>query len=318
MPARYRMTPARKAALKRAQEISARKRRKWRTEISKKRRKKPEAQKKRRRRAAVAVGLVGAVGAAIVTNKVIKIKLEKLEDQRWNQRWNEERAKLNEERANQAEIERLTKIAGNIYGRPENQEELDARIKLYGPVTPEFSVVHNGRPEVHPGVPQALVVQQYAKETAFPSDRIDTSQDIVMYHRTGGGADVDPEAAAQSIIESQSLVFLNRDEKNMAQALKGLNSPNAAAFEFHARTARYVWMSNKLNDSNTRNAFGETVIKITIPASVAQQMGQQSFGQMSPGEVWGYIDPALLVGAKFERVPPEEITPKVEPKFRIP
>lgn len=315
MPARYRMTPARKAALKRAQEISARKRRKWRTEISKKRRKKPEAQKKRRRRAAVAVGLVGAVGAAAVTNKIIKVKLEKLEDQRWNQEL--ERIER-ENAAKQAEIERLTKIAGNVYGRPENQEELDARIKLYGPVTPEFSAVHNGRPEIHPGVPQALVVQQYANETAFPSDRIDTSQDIVMYHRTGGGADVDPEAAAQSIIESQSLVFLNRDETNMAKALKNMNSPNAAAFELHARTARYVWMSNKLNDSNTRNAFGETVIKITIPAAIAQQMQQMSFGQMSPGEVWGYIDPALLVGAKFERVPPEEITPKVEPKFRIP
>jgi hypothetical protein len=106
---------------------------------------------------------------------------------------------------------------------------------------------------------------------------------------------------------------LNRDETRIQKL-----NPQAARALLNGAVLDKVWMSNKLNDSNTRAAFGETVVKITIPQAMASRIETQSFGKLSPGELWGAINPDLLVGAKFEEVPADEIQPMPERKFKVP
>ena len=85
----------------------------------------------------------------------------------------------------------------------------------------------------------------FAQEQIFPScSSFPEDQDLVLYHRTGGGKDVDPKAAKKSILKTQRMQILNRDE---ARADPGGPTNNN----------NFIWMSNRLNDSVFRTAFGE-------------------------------------------------------------
>ena len=112
---------------------------------------------------------------------------------------------------------------------------------------------------------------------------------------------------------------LNRDEKRSYDL-----NPAVKPILDMAMMHNYTWWSNKLNDSNTRGAFGEDVVQIKVPERLLQNSVEQiSQGALSPGEVWGAIPKAtlnamLLRDTKIEDVPPEMITPKPKRKFVAP
>ena len=295
-------TPARKAALKKAQLASARARRKNKFE-SRSRRKKTKK-------------VLGAAAAAAVAAGV---------GYQWQKNY--------KELVKQSEInfvdtidnyQELKEQAGDVFSAAQTQEEWDARVKLYGDayMIGEYSVIHKGRPEIFPTLPGPIVAQTIQQETVMPSYNLETDLDpsekfITLYHRTGGGKDVDPEEAKKQILETQSMKILNRDEKNFKTAVQG--APDLTA-------NRIVYFSNKLNDSNTRAAFGETVVQLKVPREFLRRLGfsQQSFGELSPNkEVWGQIHESLLSEilkvSKIEDVPPSMIQPPPpERKFKAP
>lgn len=311
-------TPARKAALRKAQLESARKRRKFHSDnrpVRKAAKVEVRTERKTSKKRLALAGAMAAAGGLLIYKGYKDEQAAQQKRRNFEFDLNVQQA-IEDEKTNnakvQAEIDRLKQVAGNEYGACESQEQYDARFRLYGTITAEKSRIHDGRAEIFPGRPEALVLQTMLEEKKRPTYSLDTSGEYtVMYHRTGGGNDLDAEQAAEAIIKEQRLTILNRDEKR--QVAGGRMSQ-----EDINRAFKDVWMSNKLNDSNTRAAFGEVVIRVMIPKAAAEQMEQQSFGKLSPGEIWGSINPELLVGAKFERVQPQEIEPIPEPKFKIP
>lgn len=315
-------TPARRAALKKAALESARKRRKHKSE--------KRSNKKRKKQIAAAAAVAG-VGIGVGVGLAYKNKVDTAKRQRkeyedltaeiereadeLKRESDARKQRMSEQRAKIAELE---KQAGNIHGAPESQEEWDARVELYGidNMIGETSPVHLGRPEIFPGIPMQVAAMEFQKEQIRPSynlfDEMDEDGYVTLYHRTSGGDDLDGATAKASILQNQQMQVLNRDEK------RALGEAEAAQFN-------QVWLSNKLNDSNTRNAFGEHVVQIKIHRSRAIDITQSTFGKLSPiNEVWASIDAptinAMLASgeAKFEDVPAEMITPKPERKFKVP
>lgn len=327
-------TPARRMALRRAALESARKRRKHQFD-------KPAEKKGLSTKQKVVLGgalAAGVVGAGLAVAKYsdgktsknfegnlkpeTKVKKKSAKELRAEVNSPEYRAKQAQiAQENQERIDRLYKAAGNTSKVAESQEEWDARVELYGDagMIGEFSSVHEGRAEIFPTLPLQEVQMEYAREAAFPSMTIhDVPEDddgyVTLYHRTGGGKDLDGQKAKDSLLKDQEFKILNRDEKRVAEI-------NIEAKAFVKNTL--VWTSNKLNDSNTRAAFGETVVKVRVPknqltAAPPEQFGTQSFGTLSPGELWLAIDPRVLKGAIIEDIPASEIKPPPERKFRAP
>jgi len=312
-------TPARQAALKKAQLESARKRRRHNSE-----------QRSNRKKKLIVLGAAAAAGVGIA-GVVVKKKIDddiKKQDQEYKDFMAKVHADVEKNRqadaaAKQARDEffKLKKAAGNIYGPPMTEEEYKARITLYGAddIIGETSPVHGGRAEIFPGVPKSELIKVYTQESLTPSTRLEDGPEdfVILYHRTGGDPSEDGnESAVESILKSQSMKILNRDEKRV----------HASATQEEVDSAfKHVWLSNKLNDSNTRDAFGESVVQIKFPKSLLRDplVGQQSFGKFAPGEVWAAIPPdvidqAVSMGYKIERVPPEQIKPKIERSFRVP
>lgn len=320
-------TPARRAALKKAQLESARKRRKFKSEDRSNRKR----NLKRAAQLAVGAAAVGAVGYAAYKNydaynkemdRIKKANADRKEEQNVEDpamasflaEVEKSRKRLEERKKVYAEN---IKKCGVVTRPPQTQEEYDARVALYGAdnIIGEFSQVHN-RPEIFPGIPKSEVLRVMNQEAVRPSYNPfaeNPDEDfIVLYHRTGGGSDVDPEEAKQSILRDQQMKILNRDERRAA----GENS--------EAARNNLVWLSNRLNDSNTRDAFGETVVQIRFPKSLGRRLDTQfqTFGDMSPNEeAWictppEIINEAIAMGYKFEEVPSEMITPKPERKWK--
>ena len=312
-------TPARRAALKKAALESARKRRKHKSE--------KRSNKKRKKQIAAAAAVAG-VGIGVGVGLAYKNKVDTAKRQRkeyedltaeiereadeLKRESDAHKQRMSEQRARIAELE---KQAGNIHGAPESQEEWDARVELYGidNMIGETSPTHNGRAEIFPGVPMQVAMQSYQKEAIRPSysmwEEADDEGYVTFYHRTSGGQDLDGATAKASILQNQQMQVLNRDEK---RAGMGDNFNE-------------VWLSNRLNDSNTRNAFGEHVIQIRIPKTRMMDINQTTFGDLSPNkESWASIDVnkmnAMLASGevKFEDVPAEMIQPKPERKFKVP
>lgn len=309
-------SPARQRALKKAQLASAKARRKNNSEH--------RAHRKRRNRqlGLAALGAAAAIGAgAVVYNQQQNNKeVAKIEN-----RLNAERGIKTPPKessgllAHRAETKRLKEASGNIFGPAENQEQLDARTILYGDVIGEFSDVHEGRAEIFPTLPRAEVVKVFQQEAFNPSysifDDNPNEEFLTLYHRTGGGNDHDPVAAKASILQNQGMQILNRDEKRA--------DPTGAT-----HNNNLSWWSNKLNDSNTRAAFGEHVVTIKISkkhaksALVSQQFQSQGFGKLSPiKESWAAITPEFIAeavknGAQITDVPGELITPPPPRKFK--
>ena len=290
-------TPARRAALKKAALESARKRRKHKSE--------KRSNKKRKKQIAAAAAVAG-VGIGVGVGLAYKNKVDTAKRQR--KEYEDLTADMSEQRARIAELE---KQAGNIHGAPESQEEWDARVELYGidNMIGETSPVHLGRPEIFPGIPMQVVMQSFQNEMIRPSydlwDEADDDGYVTLYHRTSGGEDHDGASAKAAILKEQQMMILNR-------AGAGMNF-------------RDVWLSNRLNDSNTRNAFGEHVVQIKIHKSRMMDIKQTTFGDLSPNkEVWAAVNVRtmnrlLSIGeVQFQDVPAEMIQPKPERKFKVP
>lgn len=324
-------TPARRAALRKAQLESARKRRKhFSDETPHRRKKKQDDSDKRRRRkkqlilaGAAAAGIAAGVGAAVYVDKNNKKKADFAAKLRQEEADYQEFIKEHRQEEAQRQVERelLKKQAGPLTKPCESAEQWEARVRLYGDhgVLGEFSQLHEGRAEIFPTLPETVVQATFNQEMARPSYSVlDNNPDddfVWLYHRTGGGKDHDPEAAKQSLLKSQQFKFLNRDEK------RALGEQGSQTFDF-------IWFSDRLNDSNTRNAFGETVLRLKVPKKYLQDpwsVGAQSFGELSPiKESWvnmkaDYINRILASGeVKIEEVPAEMITAPPERKWRAP
>lgn len=312
-------TPARRAALKKAALESARKRRKHKSE--------KRSNKKRKKQIAAAAAVAG-VGIGVGVGLAYKNKVDTAKRQRkeyedltaeiereadeLKRESDAHKQRMSEQRARIAELE---KQAGNIHGAPESQEEWDARVELYGidNMIGETSPVHLGRPEIFPGIPMQVAMQSYQNEMIRPSydlwDEADDDGYVTLYHRTSGGEDHDGASAKAAILKEQQMMILNRDEIRAG-----------AGMDFHD-----VWLSNRLNDSNTRNAFGEHVVQIKIHKSRMMDIKQTTFGDLSPNkEVWAAVNVRtmnrlLSIGeVQFQDVPAEMIQPKPERKFKVP
>lgn len=333
-------SPAQKAALRKAQLESARKRRKHHSDTRPVRRQKhaEDASARHRKRRNIALG-AAAVGAAAAVG-VVGYQQNKKTNEFLNQPAFDPNYKSNNYAFNspatgyqklgtQAEIEALVAAAGDVTKAAESIEQWDARCELYGDqfVIGEHSDLHN-RPEIFPTIPQQTVVESMQREQVSPSHKLEQDVQIdpttgerfvVLYHRTGGGKDLNGASAKASIIQNQTMNPLNRDEKR-SYAL----NPGVKPILDMAMMNNYTWWSNKLNDSNTRGAFGEDVVQIKVPERLLKNsVSEVSQGTLSPGEVWGAIpkdilNAMLLKDTKIEDVPPEMITPKPKRKFTAP
>jgi hypothetical protein len=301
-------TPARKAALKKAQLESARKRRKFKSE--------DRSTRKSRKRQMAAAALLAA-GAGMM---YYQQKQEEKKRIQWNANIDamlNNISKTTQEAANYDDSStRLRALAGNVYGPAESEEQWKARVDLYGEkgVIGEFSSMHEGRAEIFPTVPWQEASSTLFSEGISPSYRLsDDNPDedyVILYHRTGGGKDVDPAKAKEEILRNQTMKALNRDEaRGVAQGLA-----DASILEDQSS-----WWSNRLNDSNTRAAFGEHVVKVRLPKSMIPRVETQTFGKLSPiNESWVKIPQGVLDGISIEDVAPDEIKPPPERKFRAP
>ena len=311
-------TPKRKAALRKAQLASARARRKHGSDERTRRK------RRNRRLGAAAVGAAAAIGVAAAVHshqQGEKREVAKIQDRLNAERDNSEALRMGAESkarktgllAHRAETARLKTQAGNVHGPALNQQQYDARVILYGDVIGEFSDVHEGRAEIFPTLPRAEVVKVFQKEAIKPSysiwDENPEEEFVTLFHRTGGGNDLDAKTAKASILKNQGMQILNRDEKRADPS--GVSHNN-----------NFSWWSNKLNDSNTREAFGEDVVQMKISKKLLQAnqaLAQpQSFGELSPiKETWMAIDPSLIQGATIEDAQ-HLVTPKKERRFRAP
>lgn len=308
-------TPARKAALRKAQLESARKRRKHHFDEHKSRRRRKQIA------ATAAVGAAAIAAGAFAYNKNQNNKLGKQ-----NKRDVEDAKSFYKNEPSTSSPKRsyqeLLDAAGPLHQVCESQEQWDARIELFGEqgVLGEISPIHK-RPEIFPTMPVDVVTYEQQIEAMNPTwslmQEMGDGDFLTLYHRTGGGSDLDAEKAAESILKNQSMQILNRDERRAAKI-----NP---AVQFTVQN-QFHWFSTRLNDSNTRAAFGETVLKIDIPRKFVEtyQISGAGFGpKISPNkEMWAgvpaHIMTEILKEAKFERVPPEMITPMPERKFRAP
>ena len=299
-------TPKRRAALQRAAIISARKRRKHGSE---------QRNRKKKRNKKLAYAAVGAaaavgVGAALYSQQNEKKEVGKIQNRLDTERGVAPSAPSRGLLANRAETARLKTQAGNVHGPALNQQQYDARVILYGDVIGETSDLHEGRAEIFPTLPRAEVVKVFQQEAIKPSysiwDENPEEEFVTLFHRTGGGNDLDAKTAKASILKNQRMEIRNRDEKRVGMAVDN----------------NFSWWSNKLNDSNTRNAFGEDVVQMKISKKLLQAnqaLAQpQSFGPLSPiKETWMAIDPNLLQGVTIEDAQ-HLVTPKEERRFKAP
>lgn len=306
-------TPARRAALKKAQLESARKRRKFRSEDRPVRRKAKEEVSNKRRRSKKQLILAGAAAAAIGYSVYQQRQQEKAQALR-QQEWDDRMALMKRDEAKDADnalVQRLKEQSGPLTRPPDNEEEYKARTMLWGNLIPEYSEIH-GRPEIYPGRPAGEVMMMSIEAATNPTDYLSQENPdedyVILYHRTGGGGDgVDAKEAKASILREQKMKILNRDERRAGGG--------RSVYEANP----YVWFSNKLNDSNTRDAFGEEVVQVKVPKSRLSKVNQLNTSRLSEiGEIWAAVTNDVLEGLVFEEVPQDQIKPKVERKFRIP